>query len=123
MPLGERRPSIQSLDELATTFRGRLLGPDDVDYGEVRVVQNAMFDRRPGMIVECSGTADVIDLSFEHARRAGGSRPATGVDAGRRNVGRRGPRKRRMIRDAIARKWERPRKVKSFTSTSFTYAS
>jgi FAD/FMN-containing dehydrogenase len=43
------------------SFRGRLLAPQDDGYDEARVVQNALMDRRPGLIVQCSGTADVID--------------------------------------------------------------
>lgn len=58
---GSRTIPEDRLAELTTTFRGRILGPEDADYDEVRVVQNAMIDRRPGMVVECSGTADVID--------------------------------------------------------------
>ena len=49
------------LAELRTTFRGRLLAPSDDGYDEARVVQNGLMDRRPGLIVQCSGTADVID--------------------------------------------------------------
>ena len=43
------------------TFRGRLLAPQDDGYDQARVVQNGLIDRRPGLIVQCSGTADVID--------------------------------------------------------------
>ena len=43
------------------TFRGRLLAPHDDGYDEARVVHNGLIDRRPGLIVRCSGTADVID--------------------------------------------------------------
>ena len=49
------------LAELRMTFRGRLLAPQDDGYDEARVVQNGLIDRRPGLIVQCSGTADVID--------------------------------------------------------------
>jgi FAD/FMN-containing dehydrogenase len=47
--------------ELAMTFHGDLLGPDEPGYEEARVVQNGMIDRRPGLIIRCSGTADVMD--------------------------------------------------------------
>jgi FAD/FMN-containing dehydrogenase len=46
---------------LRMTFRGRLLAPQDDGYDQARVVQNGLMDRRPAMIVQCSGTADVID--------------------------------------------------------------
>jgi FAD/FMN-containing dehydrogenase len=51
----------EQLAELRMTFRGRLLTPQDDGYDQARVVQNALMDRRPGLIVQCSGTADVID--------------------------------------------------------------
>ena len=43
------------------TFRGRLPAPQDDGYGEARVVHNGLVDRRPGLIVQRSGTADDID--------------------------------------------------------------
>jgi FAD/FMN-containing dehydrogenase len=49
------------LAELQMTFRGRLVAPQDDGYDQARVVQNGLIDRRPGLIVQCSGTADVID--------------------------------------------------------------
>jgi FAD/FMN-containing dehydrogenase len=51
----------EQLAELGMTFRGRLLTPHDDGYDQARVVQNGLVDRRPGLIVQCSGTADVID--------------------------------------------------------------
>jgi FAD/FMN-containing dehydrogenase len=69
----------EQLAELRMTFRGRLLGPQDDGYDQARVVQNGLVDRRPGLVVQCSGTADVIDavnLARQHrlvtAVRAGG---------------------------------------------------
>ncbi len=43
------------------TLRGPALKPDDEGYGEAWVVQNASFDCRPGLIVRCTGAADVMD--------------------------------------------------------------
>jgi hypothetical protein len=51
----------EKLAEFRMTFRGRLLAPQDDGYEQARVVQNGLVDRRPGLIVQCSGTADVID--------------------------------------------------------------
>ena len=62
-----------------TGLRGRLLLPDEDGYEEARQLWNGMIDRRPAMIVRCSGTADVIasvNLAREHdlllAVRGGG---------------------------------------------------
>jgi FAD/FMN-containing dehydrogenase len=41
-------------------FRGAVLAPDDPAYEETRRIWNAMIDRRPGLIVRCTGTADVV---------------------------------------------------------------
>jgi FAD/FMN-containing dehydrogenase len=49
------------LASLRMTFRGRLLTPRDDGYDQARVVQNGLIDRHPGLVVECSGPADVID--------------------------------------------------------------
>ena len=40
-------------------FRGRLIGPDDIDYDIARAIWNGAIDRRPRMIARCIGTADV----------------------------------------------------------------
>ena len=53
--------SDEEAGELAMTFHGDLLGPGDPGYEEARVVQNGMIDRQPGLIVRCSGPADVMD--------------------------------------------------------------
>ncbi len=45
---------------LASQLRGNLLTRDDPDYDESRAIFNGMFDRRPSMIAQCTGTADVI---------------------------------------------------------------
>ena len=49
------------LEEFSTNLRGQLLRPGDAAYDDARTIFNAMYDRRPAMIVQCSGTADVID--------------------------------------------------------------
>jgi FAD/FMN-containing dehydrogenase len=51
----------ETLAGLRTTFRGRLLAAQDEGYDQARVVQNGLVNRRPGLMVQCSGTADVID--------------------------------------------------------------
>ena len=46
--------------ELRTAFRGKLIVPGDDEFDEARSVWNAMIDRRPALIAQCSGVADVI---------------------------------------------------------------
>ena len=46
--------------ELRTRLRGDSIRPDDPGYDEARLVWNGMIDRRPALIVRCSGPADVI---------------------------------------------------------------
>ena len=50
-----------TMDDLKTTLRGELLQPGDSGYDKARSVHNAMIDKRPGLIVRCTGPADVID--------------------------------------------------------------
>ena len=53
--------SDERIEELRAQFRGRVMQPGEDGYDDARAVHNAIFDRRPGLIIECSGTADVID--------------------------------------------------------------
>jgi FAD/FMN-containing dehydrogenase len=69
----------EKLGELQMMFRGALIGPNDERYDSSRSVENLAIDRRPGLIIRCSGNADVIDgvnLAREHnlllAVRSGG---------------------------------------------------
>lgn len=48
-----------AIDQLTTSIRGDVLKPGDARYGE-KPVFNAMHQRRPALIVRCTGTADVI---------------------------------------------------------------
>jgi hypothetical protein len=57
------------VDAFAKRLRGALLRPGDDGYDEARKVWNAMTDRRPGVIVQCAGTADVmaaVTLARDH---------------------------------------------------------
>jgi FAD/FMN-containing dehydrogenase len=49
-----------AIDEFAACLRGELLTADADRYDEARSIWNAMVDRKPGIIVECAGAADVI---------------------------------------------------------------
>ena len=53
--------SDEQVAELGVLFRGSVVAPGDPAYDEVRRVVNLAIDRRPGLIVQCSGVADVID--------------------------------------------------------------
>jgi len=46
--------------ELAGRFKGEVMGPDDPGYDGARRVWNAMIDRRPGLILRCHDTRDVV---------------------------------------------------------------
>ncbi|HVL22897.1 MAG TPA: FAD-dependent oxidoreductase, partial [Thermomicrobiales bacterium] len=49
-----------AVDEFTARLRGRLLRPGDNDYDAARRVWNAMVDKRPALIVQCAGAADVV---------------------------------------------------------------
>jgi FAD/FMN-containing dehydrogenase len=49
-----------SVAELKTTVRGRLIQPGDEGYDESRKVYNGMIHKKPRLIVRCADVADVI---------------------------------------------------------------
>ena len=50
-----------TVQELRESVRGAVLAPDDEGYAEARVIWNGLHDeRRPALIVRCTGAADVI---------------------------------------------------------------
>lgn len=48
----------EALGELSV--RGKILLPGDESYDTAREIWNVMIDRKPGLIVECTGNADVV---------------------------------------------------------------
>ena len=65
--------------ELVAAMRGSLMLPGSDDYDKSRSVWNGMYDRKPALIAQCSGPADVmtsVNFAREHnlllAVRAGG---------------------------------------------------
>jgi FAD/FMN-containing dehydrogenase len=47
--------------DLQANLRGTILLPSDPHYDAVRQVWNGLIDRRPALIIRCTGAADVID--------------------------------------------------------------
>jgi len=75
-------PSADTIQALKAGMRGPLLLPDDPGYDEARQVWNAMIDRHPAAIAQCSGVADVM-----HAVRiAGGEGLTVSVRGGGHNI-------------------------------------
>jgi FAD/FMN-containing dehydrogenase len=52
--------AAEAVETLRTGTRGAVHRPGDAAYDDARRVQNGMIDRRPELIVQCSGAADVI---------------------------------------------------------------
>src|SRR5262245_33542119 len=48
------------VESFGKRHRGALLRPGDGGYEEARRVWNGMTDKRPGLIAQCAGVADVI---------------------------------------------------------------
>ncbi|MDN4474362.1 FAD-binding oxidoreductase [Demequina sp. SYSU T00192] len=51
----------ERLGELGAVFRGALVTPTDPGYDDLRRLDNAAIDRRPALIIRCTGPADVVD--------------------------------------------------------------
>jgi FAD/FMN-containing dehydrogenase len=47
-------------EELTGRFQGEIIGPDHHRYRQARLVWNSMIDRRPGLILRCTSTQDVV---------------------------------------------------------------
>ena len=50
----------EAVEAFGASLRGPLLRPGDAGYDEARKVFNLMIDRRPALIAQCAGSADVI---------------------------------------------------------------
>ena len=58
---GERNAiPTDAVEEFQGGFRGRLIAPDDNGFESARKIWNGTIDRRPGLIAECTGPADVV---------------------------------------------------------------
>jgi FAD/FMN-containing dehydrogenase len=84
---GPTTPSAPALDpvaveELRSHFRGNLIAPDAPAYEDARRLWNGMVDKRPALIAQPAGAADVAaavgfarQLGLEVAVRGGGHNP------------------------------------------------
>src|ERR1700747_1935584 len=66
----ETRLDAEALAGLRAAVRGESLTPGDPGYDEARSLWNALIDRRPALIVQCTGAADVVD-AVNFAREQG----------------------------------------------------
>src|ERR1700759_5858663 len=51
---------LRIAEELTGSFKGEIIGPDPAEYEQARQLWNAMADRRPGLILRCTSTEDVV---------------------------------------------------------------
>jgi len=69
-PVADITLDADALRELAGSFRGELIRPDDPAYDEHRRVWNGSIDRFPALIVRCRGASDVV-AAVRFARDSG----------------------------------------------------
>ena len=69
MATGVTSVSERAVDEFGDEFRGNLLAPGDPGYDEARSVWNGMIERRPALVAQCQGVADVM-AAVNFARRS-----------------------------------------------------
>jgi FAD/FMN-containing dehydrogenase len=59
-----------AIQALKASFKGPILTPYEPGYEDTRKIWNAMVERRPGMILRCTTTVDVVQaLSFARQQR------------------------------------------------------
>src|SRR5262245_50087822 len=52
--------TVDALQGFKSGLKGQLLRSGDPSYDEARKIWNGMIDRRPALIAQCAGTADVV---------------------------------------------------------------
>lgn len=62
--------ATKTVTDLRDRVQGPVIGPDDEGYDEHRNTYQAMYDRRPAVIVRAEGAADVV-AALDHARENG----------------------------------------------------
>jgi FAD/FMN-containing dehydrogenase len=60
-PATETTLDPEATEAFAAGHRGAVLRPGDQWYDDARAIWNGLIDRRPALIVQCSGAADVVD--------------------------------------------------------------
>jgi FAD/FMN-containing dehydrogenase len=60
-PTAEVALDPEALQAFVTGVRGRVLQPGDDGYDDARLIWNGLIDRRPALIAQCTGAADVVD--------------------------------------------------------------
>jgi FAD/FMN-containing dehydrogenase len=52
---------VPALSRFRDRFKGQLIGPEDPEYDQARIVWNGMADRRPALIARCTEVDDVVE--------------------------------------------------------------
>jgi hypothetical protein len=60
-PTAEATLDAEAVQAFAMGVRGPVLQPGDRGYDDARAIWNGLIDRRPALIVQCTGAADVVD--------------------------------------------------------------
>src|SRR6266436_791275 len=75
--------STIDIQSFRSVFHGQVFEPTDVGYDEARQIWNASVSKHPGVIVRCSGVADVVAaVNFGRANNL-----PTAIRSGGHNVG------------------------------------
>jgi FAD/FMN-containing dehydrogenase len=60
-PASDVRLDAEAAQGFVEGVRGPVLRPNDQGYDDARAIWNGLIDRRPALIVQCTGAADVVD--------------------------------------------------------------
>ena len=60
-PASDARLDAEAAQGFVEGVRGPVLRPGDQGYDDARAIWNGLIDRRPALIVQCTGAADVVD--------------------------------------------------------------
>jgi FAD/FMN-containing dehydrogenase len=53
--------TLNATAQFAASFTGQLISPIDSAFDDLRRVHNGLIDKRPALIAQCRGTADIVD--------------------------------------------------------------